>query len=159
MCLAFLLDGVEGGHGRVLLGLKRRGFGSGNIAGIGGHLEPGETSRQAAVRETWEESGFTVDPGDLREAGHVAFRFSTHPAWDMGVDLFTARRWTGTLTASPELDPQWFDVAAIPWDRMWDDSRIWLPYVLRGEVVRADVTYNDAGDEVAHLTLDVSPPT
>ncbi len=155
MCLAFLLDDVHDGDGRVLLGRKRQGFGTGNVAGIGGHLEAGETSVQAAVRETWEESGYTVAPQDLREAGHVDFRFPGHPDWDMGVDLFTTRRWTGELTASPELDPQWHDVAAIPWDQMWDDSRIWLPYVLRGQIVRADVTYDAPGSHVAHLTLDV----
>ena len=35
---------------RVLLGLKKRGFGAGKWNGFGGKLEPGETIEQAAKR-------------------------------------------------------------------------------------------------------------
>ncbi|HZG04795.1 MAG TPA: NUDIX domain-containing protein [Streptomyces sp.] len=35
----------------------------------GGGIEPGETPRQAAVRELWEETGQTVAPERLRFAG------------------------------------------------------------------------------------------
>jgi len=31
----------------------------------GGHIDPGESPKQAAVRETYEESGLTVKAGDL----------------------------------------------------------------------------------------------
>ena len=31
----------------------------------GGHVDPGETPKQAAVRETFEESGLTVNAADL----------------------------------------------------------------------------------------------
>lgn len=155
VCLAFPLEG-HGVHTRVLLGRKQQGFGSGRLVGVGGHVEQGETTRAAAVRETWEETGLAVDPDHLEDAGEVAFHFPTHPEWDMTVALFRTRRWTGEVRASSELEPQWHCVADIPWARMWDDSRIWLPYVLGGASVRADITYNTAGDRVAHLALDVS---
>lgn len=35
----------------------------------GGHVDPGETSLQAAVRELAEETGIHLDPADLRQAG------------------------------------------------------------------------------------------
>ena len=50
---------------RVLLGLKKRGFGAGKWNGFGGKLEPGETVVEAAAREVKEECGLTVKTSDL----------------------------------------------------------------------------------------------
>lgn len=36
--------------GRVLLGMKKRGFGAGKWNGFGGKVQPGETIEQAARR-------------------------------------------------------------------------------------------------------------
>src|SRR6266566_3926556 len=44
----------------VLLGYKKRGFGAGTFAGIGGRVEAGETIRKAACREVYEETGITA---------------------------------------------------------------------------------------------------
>ena len=46
--------------GKLLLGLKKRGFGLGKINGIGGKVEEGESVEAAAVRETFEEIGVTT---------------------------------------------------------------------------------------------------
>jgi 8-oxo-dGTP pyrophosphatase MutT (NUDIX family) len=37
-------------HARVLLGMKKRGFGQGRWNGFGGKVEPGETILQGALR-------------------------------------------------------------------------------------------------------------
>lgn len=37
----------------------------------GGHVEPGETSQQAAAREVTEETGLVLSPTALQPAGHV----------------------------------------------------------------------------------------
>ncbi|WP_246104646.1 8-oxo-dGTP diphosphatase [Rudaeicoccus suwonensis] len=153
MCLTFLIAGPGRPDARVLLGRKRTGFGSGKVVGLGGHVEPGESVLDAAVRETWEESGFHVIPTEFEDAGVVTFRFPSHPAWDMRVGLFRTTRWSGHLTASPELDPEWHPVAAPPWAQMWDDSRIWLPHVLRGERIDAEITYDADDTRVAAVRL------
>jgi|EndMetStandDraft_5_1072996.scaffolds.fasta_scaffold30162_2 8-oxo-dGTP diphosphatase len=46
--------------GKVLLGKRKGSHGSGEYAGIGGHLEYGETCEQAILRETAEECGVQV---------------------------------------------------------------------------------------------------
>ena len=53
VCVVYLLR--RGPHGlEVLLGDKRTGLGRGKVVGIGGKLDPGETPREAAVREVVE---------------------------------------------------------------------------------------------------------
>ncbi len=47
---------------RVLLGMKKRGFGMGKWNGFGGKVDPGETLLAAALREMQEESGVAVSP-------------------------------------------------------------------------------------------------
>ena len=67
-CLCFVLRGEE-----ILLIRKKRGIGAGKINGPGGHLEPGETPLEAAVREVQEELGIT--PINLKQVGELSFQF------------------------------------------------------------------------------------
>lgn len=154
MCLVFLLRDTARGQ-EVLLGLKRRGFGTGRIVGIGGHVEPGESDLAAGVRETFEETGLHVIPTQLYDAGRVTFHFPSAPESDMSVALYRGTTWTGEIVASDELDPEWHPVADLPTAAMWDDSRIWLPHVLRGERITADITYDATGTLVADVRLTV----
>lgn len=59
--------------GRILLGHKRRGMGAGKWNGFGGKREDGETMRECAARELFEESGLIADPKALRSAGGFIF--------------------------------------------------------------------------------------
>ena len=47
-------------HPRVLLGMKKRGFGQGKWNGFGGKVNDGESIEEAAVRELEEEAGIRV---------------------------------------------------------------------------------------------------
>lgn len=112
--------------GSVLLIHKKRGFGTGKINGPGGRLEPGETPRQAAVRETREEVGVT--PLGVRPAGDLFFQFRdglSIRGW-----VFRAHGCDGRPRESDEADPFWAPLDRIPYERMWADDRYWLPLVL-----------------------------
>ena len=50
---------------RILLGRKKRGFGADKYNGFGGKISVGESFRQCAVRELYEESGIRVDASNL----------------------------------------------------------------------------------------------
>jgi 8-oxo-dGTP diphosphatase len=146
--LCFLLR--EGPNGpEVLLGMKRTGFGRGKIVGIGGHVEPGESDRQAIIREVFEETGVSVHEEDLAEAGAVHFVFPARPEWDMKTKLFTARTWKGEPAPSDEILPEWFRVDTLPVERMWQDASHWLPVVLEGGQVNIVVTMDNDNEAVA----------
>jgi 8-oxo-dGTP diphosphatase len=146
--LCFLLrDGDSGPE--VLLGLKKTGFGRGKIVGIGGHVEPGESDAEAAIREVREEADVGLRHEDLRDAGVVRFVFPAKPEWDMDTRLFTAVRWDGEPTESSEIAPAWFGTATLPVHRMWQDADHWLPVVLEGGTVNIVVTMDDDNEAVA----------
>ncbi|XP_047215669.1 oxidized purine nucleoside triphosphate hydrolase-like [Girardinichthys multiradiatus] len=83
--------------GRVLLGMKKRGFGAGKWNGFGGKVQPGETIEDAAKRELQEESGLTVDV--LDKIGNIKFEFvgETHL---LDVHIFRADSYKGEPTES-----------------------------------------------------------
>lgn len=152
-CLCLLTRTSDDGEREVLLGHKKRGFGTGKVASLGGHVEPGETPEAAAVREVKEESGIRVSTGSLARAASLTFLFPAHPSWDMDVEIFTAADWVGEAAESDEIRPQWFPVTALPFDRMWQDAAHWLPRVLTGEKLRATFTYADDNETVASAAI------
>jgi 8-oxo-dGTP diphosphatase len=132
----------DGGR-QVLLGFKKRGFGAGRWVGIGGHIEDGESAVAAAVREVAEETSLILQPGDLDLRAAITFVFPARPSWDQTAEVFLTASFAGSPAESDEVIPRWFDVAAPPFDQMWDDAQYWLPAVLAGVEVRLTVTFAD----------------
>jgi len=125
-----LLYVVKGGE--VLLIRKKRGLGAGYYNGVGGKAKPGETPEQAAAREMAEEVG--AKPTDMEWRGLLEFwNFedgkveSTHY-----VHVYVAKDYRGELRESDEAVPRWFKIEEIPYHKMWEDDRYWLPAVLSG---------------------------
>jgi 8-oxo-dGTP diphosphatase len=152
-CLCLLTRIASDGARQVLLGQKKRGLGRGKIVALGGHVEVGESPADAAAREVKEESGIQVAADSLREAAQVTFLFPECPRWDMIAFVFTSAEWTGEPAETPEIRPEWFDVADLPLDRMWDDAKRWLPQVLAGERLGALFTYAEDCETVATAAL------
>ncbi|XP_032182882.1 7,8-dihydro-8-oxoguanine triphosphatase isoform X1 [Mustela erminea] len=82
---------------RVLLGMKKRGFGVGRWNGFGGKVQDGETIEDGAKRELQEESGLTVNT--LHKVGHIVFEFVGEPEL-MDVHIFCTESVQGTPTES-----------------------------------------------------------
>jgi 8-oxo-dGTP diphosphatase len=107
-------------EGQVLLQLRAgTGFMDGHwAAGAAGHVEPGESVLEAAVREAHEELGVTIAPTDL-EALTVSHRgLPGGPALEQRVDFFfAASRWQGDpALQEPDraADLRWFPFVHLP---------------------------------------------
>ena len=85
-------------NGRVLVGRRKSDFCSGTICGPGGHIEQGETSRQAAAREALEEFGIAIDPADLILLGVD----DTLPSEFGGTAFYLTTKFTGEPTCDEE---------------------------------------------------------
>ena len=123
--------------GSVLLIRKKRGLGAGKINGPGGRLEEDETPMECAIRETREE--LLINPMNVRAAGELFFHANDMPR--IHGHVFVASDYEGTPTETEEAIPHWFEIDDIPYDEMWDDDRLWLRRVLRGDSVRGYFTF------------------
>lgn len=135
--------------GRVLLIHKKRGLGAGKVNGPGGRIDPGETPRQCAIRETREE--LLVTPTGVRAAGELRFHFldglSIHGF------VFRADDCDGEPQETDEAIPLWTPVDAVPYDRMWADDRHWLPLLLAGTPFDGRFTFD--ADRMLDMVVDV----
>jgi 8-oxo-dGTP diphosphatase/2-hydroxy-dATP diphosphatase len=113
---------------KVLLGMKKRGFGMGRWNGFGGKLETGETVEEAAKREMLQESGITIR--EMEKVAKLDFEFHNKPGDIIEVNIFRIKEWHGEPTEGEEMKPQWFHTHEIPFASMWPDDRYWMPLFL-----------------------------
>lgn len=125
---------------RILLGMKKRGFGMGRWNGFGGKIEPGESIEEAARRELEEEVGIVAR--NLEQKGVLTFTFLGDPT-ALEVHIFSANSFSGEPRETEEMRPQWYLHADIPYADMWPDDRHWLPLVLAGKSIQGKFEFND----------------
>ena len=132
---------------KVLLGMKKRGFGQGRWNGFGGKVEAGETIDASASRELREEAG--IIPVDLRKAGMFEFLFEDDTE-DIQVHLFCASQFIGEPSETEEMRPEWFYHSEIPFKDMWPDDEYWFPYFLRGNFFHGTFRFKDIDTLLEH---------
>lgn len=149
--LCFVLD--ENPPVRVLLGMKKRGFGAGKYNGFGGKIENGESIEGAAIRELEEESGIRVKNNGLKYAAKLTFIFPYKAEWDQVVHVYVATQWQGEPRESEEMKPQWFAANALPFKEMWADDEHWLPLVLNGQQLNGSFTFKEDNETLESVLL------
>ncbi len=131
---------------KILLGMKKRGFGKGHWNGFGGKPDEDEALLDCVCRETEEEAGIILDKNDLELVGILDFYFTNKPKdWDQQVHVYKATRYEGMPAETEEMLPEEFFLDDIPYESMWPDDKYWLPNVLAGKKVRAEFTFADDG--------------
>lgn len=128
---------------KIILGLKKKGFGEGKLVGFGGKIEASETIEQAVIRELREETSITALPSQLKKVGTLTFLFPARPAWDHFVYVYRLNAWEGFPKESSEVKPFWFNIHEIPYERMWPDGRHWIPLALLGNKLDFTYTYHN----------------
>jgi len=137
---------------RVLLIEKLRGHGAGKVNAPGGKVERAESAAACACRETREEVG--MEPQDVRCVAEL--RFQDTNGYAMRGFAFIAERARGAPRQTAEAVPFWCAVDALPFARMWEDDRLWLPRVLDGEAIIGEFLF-DRERLVEHRMRAVAP--
>lgn len=130
---------------RILLAMKKRGFGEGRSNGVGGKVKDRETCEQAIIRETEEE--ISVTPEIFKKVATLNFYFPPKPQWHQQVIVYLCTAWRGKPKESEEMKPKWFKKNKIPFEIMWPDDPLWLPHVICGKFVNAGFIFGE-GDKV-----------
>ena len=130
---------------KILLGMKKRGFGAGRWNGFGGKVEEGESIEEGALRETKEECGVAIT--EMEKVGIHEFEFANDRGNILEVHVFRVDAWTGEPRETEEMRPQWFTTDAIPYDEMWPDDIHWIPVFLAGKKFRTKFLFGE-GDSV-----------
>ncbi|MEM5948849.1 8-oxo-dGTP diphosphatase [Spirochaetia bacterium 38H-sp] len=118
---------------KILLIHKKRGLGKGKINAPGGRIEEGETPIKAAIRETQEEVLITP----INPVKYAELNFIFTDGYSLYGEAYISKSHTGIPGETEEAKPFWQEIDKIPYDRMWEDDRLWLPHVLNGKKVKA----------------------
>ena len=144
--------------GSVLLIHKKTGLGKGKVNAPGGRIKDDETAREAAVRETQEETGIT--PLDPEHRGILNFQFTN--GYALRGHVFYAENFSGEPKNTDEADPFWVPVEQMPYESMWEDDQHWLPKVLSGDRIEGFFLFDESrmvSKEIKTDTEAISCPT
>ena len=134
---------------QVLLGQRKSVHGFGCWCSPGGHLEFGETTEQAAIREVKEETGLTLDAYRLR--GVVTFDSDAWPTEYMF--LYTADEFHGTMSECNEGTLEWVPKEEVYNLPIWEGDKIFFRLLEEREsFFSLKLSYQ--GDTLTHAILD-----
>lgn len=137
---------------RVLLAMKKRGWGEGRWNGYGGKPEEDETLEEAAIREIQEESG--VIAKSLLKRGVMEFRWTDKD--DIAeTHIYEIEDYEGEPEETEEMRPKWFKKDEVPYREMWEADRLWLGYIFEGKNFEGKVLY-DGKDKIVETDIRVA---
>lgn len=123
-------------------------FHEGKWNGLGGKLEPGETTAQCAAREFEEESGCKTEPEQWNWAGQLSFpNFKPHKKEDWLVTVFhcelTKNQIQQIITQNKEGTLHWVPSSELLHLNLWEGDRIFIPSVLKKIPFEGTFFYRD----------------
>ncbi len=153
--LCFLIEGNP--PKKILLGLKKRGFGKNKLNGFGGKVQENESIEEAVLRELEEETGIKAQLKGISKVGELTFIFpplEKEHEWNQTVHIFFVFKWQGHPIKSEEMQPFWMNVQELPFEKMWQDDKYWLPKVLNNKFVKGKFIFNEDNESFKEFELN-----
>lgn len=117
--------------------------------GVGGHFEAGESPEECLLREVYEETGLTLVSWCLR--GIITFSTDAYETEYMF--LYTADRYTGSLTECSEGTLEWVEKSRVPNLPIWEGDKIFFR-LLEEQAEFFSLKLRYVGDSLAEAVLD-----
>ena len=138
--------------GKLLLQKKAEGkFGEGKWNGPGGKVEPDETPMEGVIREVREAPGLKVRNPKLKGVLDFYFGENEEPNWI--TYIFHVTEYEGELKPNEEGKLKWFKYEDIPYDKMWQDDKYWLPGFLEGRSFTGAFWFNEESTKLLRHEL------
>jgi hypothetical protein len=64
-------------------------------------------------------------------------------------------RWKGEPVETDEMKPAWFNTNEIPFERMWQDDKYWLPLVLQNNKVTAEFVFGEDNQTIQEMRMKI----
>ena len=141
---------------KVLLVRKQKGFGAGRLNVPGGRLKEGETPEEGVVREALEETGLRLD--DLKRQGILRFYFGEKGEPDWILYVFSSTSFKGKLRDSIEGTLEWVELDRLPYEKLLEDNRYWIPLLRKGRSFSGAFYFNESGERLLRYSLRELPP-
>ena len=122
---------------KYLMIKHHRGINEGCVNFPGGKKEPNETIEDCVIRETFEETGITIM--NPVEVGYIEF-----PSVDFYVHVFKSTQYSGAINENKqEVDAFWQDANSIPYEKMREADKDFLPDIISGKYVKRRYLYDE----------------
>ena len=142
----------------LLLAVKKKSDSGFDVAvekvnSAGWKKEAQETITECALRELQQEFGIITSASSLVEAGIVRFHFETKKEWDNECHVYKIMNYAGKYKDSDEMkELQYFDVNDLPWNKMRESDKTWLPKMLKWEMLNEDFYHSDEGKVISYTS-------
>lgn len=122
---------------QVLLQKKSKElFGGDKYNAPGGKLQENEDPKAGVIREVKEETG--LDIKNLKNHGTLYFYDGDESKVAWQVYVFSTEDYDGELKSQVrEGIHEWVDKDQIPYDKMWEDDKWWMPFMFEGKQLEA----------------------
>jgi 8-oxo-dGTP diphosphatase / 2-hydroxy-dATP diphosphatase len=110
-------------HPKILLGMKKRGFGVGKWNGYGGKVKENESIEEALYREVEEEGQIKIK--NPLKLGILEFEFP-HTGELIENHIYKVKEFIGKPIETEEMRPEWFHTDEMPFKEMWLDDPFWI---------------------------------
>ena len=109
-------------------------------------VEEWESVSAAMVREIEEEVLLSIPEEQLISVWILHFIVEKEPHHSSDIHLFKIVDFEGEPQKTQEIEPAWFPIVDIPYDKMWEDDKTWLPRIIDWET---DIEYDVIFETVA----------
>ena len=136
MKLASLSIVEDTANHKYLMIRHHRGINEGYVNFPGGKKEPDEDMLQCVKRETFEETGIIIK--NPQQVGYIEFAGA-----DYYVYVYKSNDFEGNIKPkADEVDVFWQDAASIPYDKMREADKDFLPLILSGRYLKRRYFYD-----------------